>query len=156
MQMPFKIRMWNNVPGNPDACKMFYYSENVLICLQQQARFYNGHKLSFDHISAGSVFMCSTGIISKNKKEVFDGDIVRVCFSIIENYGKKVKHNFTGVICFGNFESTERDGCYDFIIGWYIKTKDGNFSLGNFDDELRVIGNRYENPELYNNIITKK
>lgn len=64
--------------------------------------------------------MAFTGLLDKNGKEVYEGDIVRT------------KHGLTRKIFM-------RLGC------WYV---DGCEELGYCNDQVEIIGNIYENPEL--------
>ena len=67
-----------------------------------------------------------TGLYDKNDKEIYEGDIIRI--SLITSEKSAV---------------TYEKG------GFYVKTKNGNYRLGNWEKEsLEIIGNIHENPEL--------
>ena len=68
----------------------------------------------------GAILMQYTGLKDKNGKEIYEGDIVRT------DCGTKYVR---------------------FIEGIFVATSDSNYSLNQFD-ELEVIGNIYENPEM--------
>lgn len=67
-----------------------------------------------------------TGLLDKNGKEIYEGDIIRWTDDYDEN----------GYIDFG-------DGC--FLVNWSINSERIN---GDMVDDLEVIGNIHENPEL--------
>lgn len=71
-----------------------------------------------------SVLMQSTGLVDKNGKEIFEGDIVLI-------YGEKISKVFYSQ---GSF-------CVDILNG-------GTPLHGFSSKQLEVIGNIYENPEL--------
>lgn len=96
----------------------------------------------------GQDLMQFTGLLDKNGKEIYEGDIVTA-----EHYGKEVKHIY---------EVAWSEGCCSF--NFYCQTDEncGNngapvsdFAMGcgegDIDAEtIKVIGNIYENPELLN------
>lgn len=75
---------------------------------------------------------------------IYDGDIVRVKYNTT-SWGRQIKYDFTGIVCYGEFISSEEGGIYDEILGWFIKTKDQELSLLNFDGNIRIIGNKFQN-----------
>ena len=90
-----------------------------------------------------------TGLKDKNRKEIFEGDIVRGGISY------DWRENETGIVEFGLFESDNSGDEYgsNEVCGWNIKA----IKLEDEDDrvtgefiwkKLRIIGNIYENPEL--------
>ena len=78
----------------------------------------NGNRFSFSQF---------TGLLDKNGKEIFEGDIV----SLKDGIGMEIRWNETELQCFINNEN-----CMNFS-GWY--------------DEMAIIGNIYQNPELLKN-----
>lgn len=81
-----------------------------------------------------------TGLKDKNGNRIFEGDII--CIPCIE-YRIPEEDN---VVYFENGEvyfDTQR-------YGWYVKLPDDDISLWEFDDwGVEIIGNIYENPELW-------
>jgi hypothetical protein len=76
-----------------------------------------------------------TGLKDKNDKEIYEGDIV-----------KSEHERGVVVIKFGEgYQGEPADGMYPYW-GWYT---DGWFDRYAFDgDDIEIIGNIYENPEL--------
>lgn len=103
--------------------KMFY-DWNVFECLKQQG---NG---IYDHEKDGAVFMQFIGIQDKNGKEIYEGDILQR----VDPLGQRL--NITLVTFL-----THHSGV-DIIAGFNTGQK---YCGGN---QIEVIGNAYENPEL--------
>lgn len=78
-----------------------------------------------------------TGLLDKNYKEIYEGDIVRAKgHADIWNDNKYFDHS--GVI-----EWIDVDACFAVQTG-----HKEIFTIGRFDDGVKIIGNIYENPEL--------
>lgn len=81
-----------------------------------------------------SILMQSTGMIDKNGKEIFEGDIVKDLDEICTIEYIDIKCGFSAVIC-------------------KVKHKNGNHYLTkDITSDLEVIGNIYENPDLRKDI----
>jgi len=87
-----------------------------------------------------------TGLFDKNKKEIYEGDLVYlydIIWDDVKDTEKKRKRMFE---------------VYWRVDGWHLKDKNGEqydngYTYDDWDDivrwkELKVIGNIYENPEL--------
>ena len=85
-----------------------------------------------------------TGIVDKNGKEIFEGDILR-------DYTSSGKLIHMSEVCFGDTFQFMEEGYY----GWYLKLIKSGFNtpakacqLNSSCRMSEVIGNIYENPEL--------
>ena len=84
-----------------------------------------------------------TGVIDKNGKKIFEGDIIS---AITLDTGNEQR----AVVCFGNFID-ENNG--DEYIGFFIdfdgvKTTITQLAMEECKNRIEVIGNIYDNPEL--------
>lgn len=134
MNRILKFRMWNFVKDDPRKSKMFYDSDEVMACLSQQIIFDGVFlKKGYDHISDGNSFMQLTGLIDKNGKEIYEGDILDAGDRIV----KVVWH--------------EQAGQWDTDFIRYKGHRSSN-GLLNSDWKYRavVIGNIFETPFLLN------
>ncbi len=169
-----KFRLWNNAG---DKSKMFYDTEQVMECLKQQMLFddkeHKYHKLGFDHIGNGSSFMQHSGL------KGFQGDIADVCIFLVSPSNPDNDQHFRGVIgkengkfIFTIHKYLKFDGSKSEWINIRAKDlpfydeeldEDGTYTvtyydflamssnLGEFcDDNVEIIGNVFENPELLN------
>ncbi|HEM4572277.1 TPA: hypothetical protein U1Z55_001016 [Streptococcus suis] len=83
-------------------------------------------------------FMQSTGLVDKNGKEIFEGDVVESTW--FKGYDDCVGYRKAGVVVY-------RDGC--FRIEYPGEEEKGYFSITlKFAVSVEIIGNIYENPEL--------
>ena len=82
-----------------------------------------------------------TGLIDKNGKKIFEGDIHH-------NYDTHSKKDRWYIVCYGEFHDT----VYNFDgYGWYfveINGDDTESFEGNEQDYVNIVGNIYDNPEL--------
>ena len=86
-----------------------------------------------ENIDDNGILMQSTGLLDKNDKEIFEGDIVRISMRI----GKRTITSI-GAVEFDKFE-----GCFR------IQNELGDHYVTMFHVRyFEVIGNIYENPEL--------
>lgn len=127
-----------------DVTNISFDSKFVDICQQGDTERYTEMSVEFDEIT----LMQSTGLKDKNGNEIFEGDVLEI-------------QGIRMVVKFGNYKYLEplNKGCQSFDVmydrlGFYVKT----FNTIALDDispfepetlkESVVIGNRFENPEL--------
>lgn len=94
-----------------------------------------GHSLNtYTYTEVNPETVCQfTGLHDKNRKEIYEGDIVSIDFGIDDPDISQVKFTDGGFVVEADF------GDYDMTtIGWAINMADG----------VEVIGNIHENPEL--------
>lgn len=85
------------------------------------------------------ILMQSTGLFDKNGVEIFEGDVVNAC-GYDSDQGRIYKTtDFTGVIVYRKNSFCLQ--CGDFLDSWWAN-----------DEEIEVIGNIYENPELLESV----
>ena len=91
--------------------------------------------------TSNKVFMQYTGLQDKNGKEIFEGDVVK-----IEDYYENIR---IGIIVFDSGTYKLQNLGQNF---YYQFGSDGEYdweSIENVDeDNIEIIGNLYENPEL--------
>lgn len=101
-----------------------------------------------------------TGLIDKNGKEIFEGDIVKTQERYDRPYSKNRKskrhigvveyqiHSGSG---FHNSKTGKWDRYMEYAAEWIVKVQDyGKFTYGSWGDfwDCEVIGNIHDNPEL--------
>ena len=87
-----------------------------------------------------------TGLSDKNGKEIYEGDIIQWGYDECKECGQEYKKK-RGAVYWNEFSA-----CYQTSNGDYLISNRGNTQLkGNRErDDLEIIGNIYENPELLN------
>lgn len=75
-----------------------------------------------------------TGLLDKNGKEIYEGDIIKIPDDWDE-YGFNAGENYQVYFAFGGFRLKPK----------YKKNAKGSYLE---DDKIEIIGNVYENPEL--------
>lgn len=119
------FRAWN-----PNWDEMVY---STLETVFDKREFYSfGFEVGFSHYpKEGWIIAQYTGLKDKNGKEIYEGDICNCreyeCFGKVEWNNEEAGFYFCAVMEGGGFEE---EHLYDYV------------------DELEVIGNIYENPEL--------
>lgn len=81
-----------------------------------------------------------SGVVDKNGKKIFTGDIVGICSDAVDDSGKNVIDKFTGIVIF-----KDSAFCVDFIDAtyWY----DDLMMLG-VNDDIVVIGNIWQDSDI--------
>jgi len=138
LKREIKFRMWNFVKENPAASKMFYDVAAVMTCLKQQILFDSCKTSSgYNYTEDGNAFMQFTNIIDEGGKYIYEGDIIQA------RYGPDYELNVFEIIS------------YDASFVCFRKHKDPKvqfeqlpLSPSNSMEDVKVIGNIYENPEL--------
>ena len=142
MKRELKFRLWNNAG---DKSKFFYDTEQVMECLKQQILFndkaHKYHKLGYDHVGGGSSFMQYTGLKDVKGKEIYEGDICEI--TLRKKYGHQFdnKKAIVGVVEFGKI-FVKNNALYEYEA---FHINGGSIS---YLQELEIVGNIYENPEL--------
>ena len=101
-----------------------------------------------------------TGLVDKNSRKIFEGDIVRCQERFDRPYSDKrkskrhigvVEYKVRGGNKFYNRETTKWDRHYDYAAEWIVKVEDyGKFVHGVWGDffDCEVIGTVFENADL--------
>ena len=127
-------------------------------------RFWNSEEFEYEeYLVAPESISEYTGIVDKNGKKIFEGDIVKCQERFDRPYSKNRKSKrHIGVVeykirkgdRFYNPETNEWDRHMEYGAEWIVKVEDyGKFIHGAWGDffDCEVIGNVYDNPELINN-----
>ena len=77
-----------------------------------------------------------TGLTDKNGTKIFEGDIVKRCFTLTRGPHKETREKQVGVVC------------YDNVTCGYLIRGACNLRRQWPGDTIEVIGNIYDNPEL--------
>ena len=77
-----------------------------------------------------------TGLTDKNGTKIFEGDIVKRCFTLTRGPHKETREKQVGVVC------------YDDVTCGYLIRGACNLRRQWPGDTIEVIGNIYDNPEL--------
>lgn len=116
-----KFRYWNSFG------KHYHYDQNCVIeCLRQQLIG------EYNHIADGSFFEQFTGLLDKNGREIYEGDVLAVDYDEI---GSPITCGFMGIVeylegAFWVSNNTDSEPVFQEIAEW------------------KVIGNIHENQEL--------
>lgn len=141
----FKFRAWN-----PETKKMFYdFDQNI----KEVALVKSIHLFVYETGLAHKTLMQFTGLIDKNGKEVYEGDIIkwketRFWNKEQEEKGVAMPRFFKSAVVYddaGFLVSSTQE--FDTPLCCFFGTEDVH---NQFDYKAEVIGNIYENPELLN------
>ncbi|HEM4739798.1 TPA: hypothetical protein U1151_002159 [Streptococcus suis] len=116
-----KFRAWDKIRNRISEVERIYIDTKG-VCLRDE----NGeYWRRFDDV----ILMQSTGLVDKNGKEIFEGDVVKLKYTVLSDY------EFFKVTRF-------RGG------SWRIDNRQRGSELWLRNEDCEVIGNIYENPEL--------
>lgn len=121
-----KFRVWmKSLKWMCDVTNISFDSKFVDICQQGDTERYTEMSVELDEIE----LMQSTGLVDKNGKEIFEGDIVKMSKDVYSEptYYEVVRH---------------RGGAYR------LESKQHGCELWLRHTDCEVVGNIYENPEL--------
>ncbi len=129
-----KFRVWNGEVMMYNAQNLY---DGMRVSFNKQGDFYDNwdaSERSFGEIleNEKNMVMQFTGLLDKNKKEIFEGDICKIPKQWWHPREDKAEKKYQYVIKF-------EDGAFG-------KFNEGDWSVSKDDHE--VIGNIYENPEL--------
>lgn len=144
-----KFRFWNihhkemftpdwKTPGDP--CDLAVASDGLVYTLDSEP---------YAQETGDYVVMQFTGLLDKNGKEIYEGDIIAERSYL----GNKRRGEFVNpaVVKFGDFGvSTDPGSGDEMVTGWFMDSGD-DFEENlpyDLDKEWEVIGNIWENPEL--------
>lgn len=125
-----KFRVWmKSLKWMCDVTNISFDSKFVDICQQGDTERYTEMSVEFDEIT----LMQSTGLVDKNGKEIFEGDIVKMSKDVYSEptYYEVVRH---------------RGGAYR------LESKQHGCELWLRHTDCEVVGNVYENRELLEEI----
>lgn len=128
-----KFRAWmKSLKWMCDVTNISFDSKFVDICQQGDTERYTEMSVEFDEVK----LMQSTGLLDKNGKEIFEGDIITngpdvMCMK---------RHNTLGFY-------VEKKGKVEFIADCAI-LEEFEEDAKEIADSLEIIGNIYENPEF--------
>lgn len=105
---------------------------------------YNVLRQFFDFIREDAPLMQFTGLLDKNGKEIYEGDVIKIT---------DPNSVYIGIVAFEEYSDGERYTTNDHL-GWIINTERRNFSLPDAtnDYQSEIIGNIYVTPELIPNL----
>jgi len=139
MKREIKFRAWHPLQ------KVMYFNHSVSVSIDGTVHYLDTDgewncDIKGNGEDVGIVLMQYTGLKDKNGKEIFDGDIT--C-----NFDSDRSPYFFHEVVFEN-------GCFGYYTkesGFHSFASNGYFGwVGGQSNEIEVIGNIYENPELLN------
>lgn len=122
-----KFRVWDEVSCTMITTKDYEDLSDLFCCLNANDGFF-------------SELMQSTGLIDKNGEEVFEGDVVKLCFEedgLFEIYLDTVGGLYTKSVRTGKIQFLELSGFDELETAKEV-----------FNECVEIVGNIYENPEL--------
>ncbi|HEM6413822.1 TPA: hypothetical protein U2D29_002443 [Streptococcus suis] len=136
-----KFRAWDKIRNRISEVERIYIDTKGVRLRDENGEYWR----RFDDV----ILMQSTGLVDKNGKEIFEGDV----FTYLDDDNNPIYENI--VVKFG--QHTNMDTIYErgpVYIGLYVETQKGTATLeidsmyNDCEGRLTIIGNIYENPEL--------
>ena len=130
--MILKYRAWDSIKKK--FVEHFFITDNGLICNMERPT--SGYNSPIPVEKSGLILMQSTGIVDKNGKEIFEGDVIAIEVDDTETpINARISQNSKiGVLMFHVFEDNEDVPMVELL-------EDNSVAF-------EIIGNVYENPEL--------
>lgn len=99
----------------------------------------------YDWCDEDHVLMQSTGLLDRNGKEIFEGDLLQISY-------KDGRISMVGQVKFGDHQ-TSTDYYASSAFGWYVEDVRGGYDseysiVQTFGDFQEIVGNIYENGDL--------
>ena len=135
-----KFRAWN-IPNKT----MYYDVQNGILAENEKGQVVLGVSLGTLCKDAGSIVMQFTGLLDKNGKEIYEGDILK---KMGTDYSKWEENNYEGeeplIMEKIDVATMERFPTY------WLKNEDFGYEGEDLENHFNweVVGNIYENPEL--------
>lgn len=141
-----KFRAWDDVTskmyhtGEEDMMQFYFNSNGIVVDSFENTKIPFEDNLYDDVITETLEhleYMQYTGLKDSHGKEVFEGDIIEAVFELLDGELKNIMD--VGVVVFKDcaFQVQTFEGHYEPLHEW-----------SQLSEELKVIGNIYENPEL--------
>lgn len=108
-------------------------------------------------IGDNCVLMRSTGVVDSEGQEIFEGDIIEYWYNLSRYKGREPETTFKGKVVFADIEIEKGYEPESRHVGFVLQCKNlpkhgGEIWYTEFTENMKVIGNIYENPELANDL----
>lgn len=132
-----KFRAWDKeISKMRNVLQIFFDDKLVYISAKNNKKYY----CSLDDVE----LMQSTGLKDKNGVEIFEGDVVNILDSVQVN-----EIDQGGAFVDAHFDELDEVDYIVFLDGGFKLSRTGfDVSICHYVEEVKIIGNIYENPEL--------